>query len=497
MKGMARLKGNLPAHTETWLHRGFALCALFLLVFFFAFLGDAAPAPRKVTSVPSGGKVVSLEEWEDLCLLAYSGDAPGSGAVAALERHTGETQAQYALESGSLLWAAVRGGSLFLLSQEGETALLTQLSLPQLTEVATRPLQTAASSLALSSCDSEGRVFYVQDGSLWMEATQGPSEIVAPDQLSGVTFMGITPLDGLFVSTSSFCFWGSTSQLDALSRSPLLFPPLSLVGEGHYLTSLGMLYSYEGELAYTGMLPTTPLLCSMDREGHLIYGSDGQVDAYDLSEGSLGSVSLRGQLMAVCGSGAITLEEDAYWFTPVQFFQEPAAPSPTPTPSPSPTPSPNPSPSPSPTPPPSPSPGDTGTPSPSPEVSPSPNPSPSPSPWPSGISREGDWLVAPWGTTVSQVLSYFQPDAVYVTRPDGTQVTSGSVATGMTVEGFTLVTLGDCDGSGTVSRSDLQQAQSLLLEGDDVGTPARRAADLDGDGVLTTLDLVLLEQLIP
>ena len=139
---------------------------------------------------------------------------------------------------------------------------------------------------------------------------------------------------------------------------------------------------------------------------------------------------------------------------------------------------------------------DTGTPSPSPEVSPSPNPSPSPSPWPSGISREGDWLVAPWGTTVSQVLSYFQPDAVYVTRPDGTQVTSGSVATGMTVEGFTLVTLGDCDGSGTVSRSDLQQAQSLLLEGDDVGTPARRAADLDGDGVLTTLDLVLLEQLI-
>lgn len=154
MKGMARLKGNLPAHTDTWLHRGFALCALFLLVFFFAFLGDAAPAPRKVASVPSGGKVVSLEEWEDLCLLAYSGDAPGSGAVAALERHTGETQAQYALESGSLLWAAVRGGSLFLLSQEGETALLTQLSLPQLTEVATRPLQTAASSLALSSCDS-------------------------------------------------------------------------------------------------------------------------------------------------------------------------------------------------------------------------------------------------------------------------------------------------------------------------------------------------------
>ena len=219
MKGMACLKGNLTAHTSTWLHRGFALCALFLLVFFFAFLGDTATAPRKVASVPSGGKVISLEEWEDLCLLTYSGDAPGSGVVVALERHTGETQAQYALEGSSLLWAAVRGDSLFLLSQEGETALLTQLSLPQLTEVTTRSLQTAADSLTLSSCDSEGRVFYVQDGSLWMEASQGPSEIVAPDQLSGVTFLGITPLDGLFVSTSSSCYWGSTSQLDGLKSA--------------------------------------------------------------------------------------------------------------------------------------------------------------------------------------------------------------------------------------------------------------------------------------
>ena len=133
MKGMACLKGNLTARTSTWLHRGFALCALFLLVFFFAFLGDTATAPRKVASVPSGGKVISLEEWEDLCLLTYSGDAPGSGVVVALERHTGETQAQYALEGSSLLWAAVRGDSLFLLSQVGVTALLTLLSLPQLT----------------------------------------------------------------------------------------------------------------------------------------------------------------------------------------------------------------------------------------------------------------------------------------------------------------------------------------------------------------------------
>lgn len=98
--------------------------------------------------------------------------------------------------------------------------------------------------------------------------------------------------------------------------------------------------------------------------------------------------------------------------------------------------------------------------------------------------------------TKNQLLSYFIPDAVQVFWPDGTEVTSEHLATGMTVENYTLVVLGDCDGSGTLSQQDLRQGQTLLLEDSAIADSYRRAIDLDQDGSLTTLDLVLLSQLL-
>lgn len=94
--------------------------------------------------------------------------------------------------------------------------------------------------------------------------------------------------------------------------------------------------------------------------------------------------------------------------------------------------------------------------------------------------------------TINQLLSYFVPDAVQIFRPDGEKVSSGHLATGMTVESYTLVVLGDCDGSGTLSQQDLRTGQTLLLEDDKVEDPYRRAVDFDGDGLLTTTDLVRL-----
>ena len=87
----------------------------------------------------------------------------------------------------------------------------------------------------------------------------------------------------------------------------------------------------------------------------------------------------------------------------------------------------------------------------------------------------------PQGVTVKELLAYFAPEAVHIRRPDGTDVTSGNLATGMTAGEYTIAVLGDCDGSGTLSQADLRQAP-------------RRAGDLDGDGLLTTQDLVLLSQ---
>ena len=100
----------------------------------------------------------------------------------------------------------------------------------------------------------------------------------------------------------------------------------------------------------------------------------------------------------------------------------------------------------------------------------------------------------PIDVTLTQLLSYFAPDAVEVCRPDGTVVTSGNLATGMTVGGYTLVVLGDCDSSGSLTQKDLRAAQDLLLTSDVHSDPYRRAADINGDGIVTTVDLILLAQ---
>lgn len=98
--------------------------------------------------------------------------------------------------------------------------------------------------------------------------------------------------------------------------------------------------------------------------------------------------------------------------------------------------------------------------------------------------------------TLSKLLSYFSPDAVEVCRPDGTVVESGHLATGMTAREYTLVVLGDCDGSGSLSNKDLRAAQGLMLNSDIDNDPYHRAADMNGDGAVTTLDLILLAQSI-
>ena len=93
------------------------------------------------------------------------------------------------------------------------------------------------------------------------------------------------------------------------------------------------------------------------------------------------------------------------------------------------------------------------------------------------------------------------PDTILVRDLEGQPVSSGALATGMSAstagEEFLLVVPGDCDGNGAVNRQDLKEAQALLLEGDGLSTPYRRAADLDGDGALTTQDLALLSRSFP
>ena len=213
-----------------------------------------------------------------------------------------------------------------------------------------------------------------------------------------------------------------------------------------------------------------------------MYASSSQTLACATLAGTeVGTLSLRGELLAVCGSGAITQEDGAYWFTPLSFYEAPA----TPTPEPIPTDTPSPQPT---------LPPEESTPEPEATPTPEPDPADTPSPKPDSFTREGDMLVAKPGTTVEDLIAYLKPGTAHIRWPDGTDVVSGRLATGMTAGDYTIAVLGDCSGNGSLSAADLEEAQGLLLEGSQVEGPWRRAADLDGDGRITTLDLVLLSQ---
>lgn len=481
-----------------------------------ALFTSGGPLPVQIAAVPQGGAVYLLEEWEDLCLLAYGGSEAGSGAVMALDRRTGQAASQTGF-SGRLVWAALRGDSVFALEEGENGAVLSQLSLPELNLVGGWALPAAVEERALFDCDGAGRFYYTDaQGSLWFSDLGGEPRQV--EGCTGVSFLEVTPQGTAAAFAASEIFWGPSQDPSAWNSCLLSFSPFCLLGEEHFLDQWGGLYQYSAEtvepvdLGFFVDMPYSPLHYALDRDGQFLFPGAGylSVECATLAGETVGSVPVEGELLALCGSGILWQEENAYWFLPIQFYQEPPTPLPEPTPEPTPTPAPSETPAPSPdpslepedtptppTPEPTPSPEPTDSPTPTPTPAPTESPSPSPPPTPEGIVQEDSYLLMPQGVTVDTLLAYFAPDAVLIQTPEGEAVTSGRLATGMTAGDYTLVVLGDTDGSGTVSRSDLRRAQRLLLNGESVGgeDPYRRAADLDGDASLTTLDLVGLSHL--
>ena len=485
-----------PFHKLRGLRPLATFCALGALVFLLAFLGETQPAARQVASIPPGGEVRLFEEQDGLCLLAYSGQAPGTSALYALDTATGEALSNYVSFQGTLVWARQRGSSLFAVEHSAAGYTLHQFALPNfgLEPIHSRLLSgVSEDTFSVFDCDGEGRFFYA-NGLLMTGSVQDSSLSVVQaggSMVSGVSFLEVTPQGTLVAAAAGQLYVGSAAspgQWEAIPAGDIA--PLCLVGENYLAATDGRLYRLGGgSLSPVGSAPlASSQLCAVDQEGRLVYGSGGTVQWASLSGEVLAQAQPRGELLAVCGSGALTAEDGFFWFTPLSFQEAAATPTPSPTAEPTPTPAPEPTPTQEPTPIP------TETPGPTPEPTPSQEPTPSPPPTPEGIVQEGGLLVMPQGVTVKELLAYFAPEAVHIRRPDGTDVTSGNLATGMTAGEYTIAVLGDCDGSGTLSQADLRQAQALLLEDSSTHGAARRAGDLDGDGLLTTQDLVLLSQ---
>ena len=238
-KATARWRVHL---TRGWLRTALSLCALLALLSMLALFTSGGPLPVQIAAVPQGGAVYLLEEWEDLCLLAYGGSQAGSGAVMALDRRTGQAVSQTGF-SGRLVWAALRGDSVFALEEGENGAVLSQLSLPELNLVGGWALPAAVEERALFDCDGAGRFITRMPkapcGFLTWEGSRGKWE-----GCTGVSFLEVTPQGTAAAFTASGFFWGPSQDPGAWQSCLLPFSPFCLLGEEHFLDQLGYLNWY-------------------------------------------------------------------------------------------------------------------------------------------------------------------------------------------------------------------------------------------------------------
>ena len=345
-----------PFHKLRGLRPLATFCALGALVFLLAFLGETQPAARRVASIPPGGEVRLFEEQDGLCLLAYSGQAPGTSALYALDTATGEALSNYVSFQGTLVWARQRGSSLFAVEHSAAGYTLHQFTLPNfgLEPIHSRLLSgVSEDTFAVFDCDGEGRFFYA-NGLLMTGSVQDSSLSVVQaggSMVSGVSFLEVTPQGTLVAAAAGQLYVGSAAspgQWKAIPAGDIA--PLCLVGENYLAATDGRLYRLGGGgLSPVGSAPlASGQLCAVDQEGRLVYGSGGTVQWASLSGEVLAQAQPRGELLAVCGSGALTAEDGFFWFTPLSFQQAAATPTPSPTAEPTPPPPPAPTPTPAP-----------------------------------------------------------------------------------------------------------------------------------------------------
>ena len=327
-----------PFHKLRGLRPLATFCALGTLVFLLAFLGETQPAARQVASIPPGGEVRLFEEQDGLCLLAYSGQAPGTSALYALDTATGETLSNYVSFQGTLVWARQRGSSLFAVEHSAAGYTLHQFTLPNfgLEPIHSRLLfGVSEDTFAVFDCDGEGRFFYA-NGLLMTGSVQDSSLSVVQaggSMVSGVSFLEVTPQGTLVAAAAGQLYVGSAAspgQWKAIPAGDIA--PLFLVGENYMAATDGRLYRLGGgSLSPVGSAPlASGQLCAVDQEGRLVYGSGGTVQWASLSGEVLAQAQPRGELLAVCGSGALTAEDGFFWFTPLSFQEAAATPTPSP-----------------------------------------------------------------------------------------------------------------------------------------------------------------------
>ena len=467
--------------------------AMFLAVFVWlsVFLGAGQDAPAQ--AVPLEGLPVNAQP----ALFQQEGDAVwlGVGGMFQSVLYRLDSQGQIlntAAVEGEPVSICKRGDSLFFWKDTGPKGQIDQFS-PALTPMTS--WDSPVTYVFLSCFDfSPAGDLYAGEGAVLTLYPRG-GEAAEREFEGEIRFLQVTPQGQLYVYAGGTLYHSGDGSLQGLSPVSGGKEPFALLGEEGWVDVSGVVYRLEQGsprlVTDLGLLPVvgTESLYAGDKQGFAVGQDTGAITWYGWDGSVLGSCLVPTPLRAVTPSLALCGADGALALAQTGF----AAPAATPTPMPAPSEEPEGTPTPAP----SEEPEETPTPAPSQEPGESPAPTPAPPPAGWAPELQGDKIYVPLGAAVEDLRNYFKPMAVKVLTPEGEAVYYGNLATGMTVEEYTIVVPGDCDGTGACNDRDVQAAQAHLLEETLLEGPCRLAADLDGDGEVTPEDLVLFDTLAP
>lgn len=463
MKNRGRRRKGLVAGTAMALSAFLITAILFKLVFGGV---DRKSLPEThLGKTPSQTAEVLLLEERDGMVWLICGDGESTLSLR-LDAATGEVLSRRE-ENFPVYGAALRGQYLYVWEDLDSGCALCAWDTSTLGEVSRLELGEKLDSLALYDVDASGNAIFVTASERRVLKVWEPGGVRREITLSHPiqALAGEPGGDFLVYAGNSLC-----TPLQPELEAPCQAAPRFLLGDGKFVDEDGVVCSLTKDgvrsLFQCGEAAFASAFCCLGGENCLILSAGGgAIHRYDLAGNLLDNCEIASPPAGLCPSGAVCIRDGELYYVPLNFSALPA-------------PSVQPSVSPS------------AQPSVSPSVSPSPSASLVPEDRP--VRAEGDWLIISQGVTVAEVRRLMEPEEAEIRDAAGIKVSSGRMATGMTVNQWTVVVPGDCNGTGTVTEADLRRAASMIL-GSVEGTSAQyRAGDLNEDGVLSTADLVLI-----
>ena len=441
-------------------------------------------------------------------------------AVALLVSSSGEVEARYDF-SAPLFKAVVRGENLFTFSSEGSMICLQKFD-SSLNLSETAYLDVDYDLISFIDCDSQGNFYFtLHDRPTRVQVHTAFGDFEQQIRVdSDISFIEISRNDFLYIFTNEMLYCADTQNLDDIVGKESSFFSALLLNDNYFLTVDGKICDMSSSTV-TPVLSTspntlTPLFYCLNSEFCLIW-SNGQSQIYrsDLNGNHVENFTADGYLLAVNSTSLIVEKNGKIYHSLFSSFtdlsessiSEPSVPESSTEESSSHESS-------------SCENSETSSEHSSSESSehsehsdnseqsenselssPSPTPTVTPTPSPEDYFKfepylKGNLLYLKAGTTVTELKALFYPQEIQIYKSSGESVYSGLIGTGMTVDEYSIVIPGDCNENGTVTITDIREAQKLLL-----GFSVRNqcnfyAVDFDDDGIISMLDLITLSKMV-